>query len=119
MVAGKEILCTGNHQSQVDAGRRNLQCCVESRWQVGGKWRRRRCCEGVFEVKWGPRQTGIDGTVGDVYFLYPICHLSAKSVSRMTLHVAYHGQGGAQHASASSYTNWACATWHFEQMSIY
>lgn len=59
LVAGETVLRTRNHQSQAHAWRRNLQCCVESGRQVGGQWRRRWGCEGVFKVEWGAKQAGM------------------------------------------------------------
>lgn len=50
---------TRNYEPPADAGRRDLQRCVESGWQVGSQWRRRWRGESVFEVQRGSRQAGI------------------------------------------------------------
>ena len=48
-----------NHQPQADAGRRYMQCRVESGWPMGSQWRGRRCGQGVLEVQRGSRQASV------------------------------------------------------------
>ena len=48
-----------NHKPQADAGRRHMQCGVESGRPMGSQWRGRWCGQGVFEVERGSRQASI------------------------------------------------------------
>ena len=59
LVVGETILRTGDHEPSADAWGRDLQCCVESGWAMGGEWRGRRSGQGFFEIERGSRQASV------------------------------------------------------------